>query len=99
MTTRAVKCCASAEPPPSKPDEVSRKTPSPVKMFPRILLDDEESVKVDGRRRVVEFLKNVATPMGLRQRDHGEKEVPRNVCMSRNPQPASAAGSSKHVEF
>ena len=72
---------------------------APVKMFPRILLDDKESVKVDGCRRVVEFLKNVATPMGLRQRNHGEKEVPRNVCMSRNPQPASAAGSSKHVEF
>ena len=73
---------------------------APVKMFPRMVLDDEESVKVDGCRRVVKFLKNVAEPMGLRQRNYGEKEVPRNVCMSRNPQPAySAAGSSKHVEF
>ena len=83
----------------SFPHAVSDLAFAPVKMFPRMLLDDEESVKVDGCRRVVKFLKNVATPMGLRQRNHGEKEVPRNVCMSRNPQPASAAGSSKHVEF
>ena len=83
----------------SFPHALSDLALAPVKMFPRMLLDDEESVKVDGRRRVVEFLKNVATPMGLRQRNHGEKEVPRNVCMSRNPQPASAVGSSKHVEF
>ena len=90
---------ASQEPPPSKPDEVSSKTPSPVKMFPRILLDDEESVKVDGRRRLVEFLKNVATPMGLRQRNHGEKTVPRNVSLSGNAAVAALAGSSKHIEF
>ena len=72
---------------------------APVKMFPRMLLDDEESVKVDGCREVVILQKKLGTAMGLRQRNHGEEEVPRNVCMSRNPQPASAAGSSKHVEF
>ena len=72
---------------------------APVKMFPRMLLDDEESVKVDGLREVVRFTKKVATAMGLRQRNRGEKEVPTNVCMSRNPQPAPAAGSSKHIEF
>ena len=72
---------------------------APVKMFPRMLLDDEESVKVDGCREVVRLTKKVVTAMGLRQRNRGEKKVPRNVCMSRNPQPAPAAGSSKHIEF
>ena len=96
MTTRAVKCCASAEPPPSKPDEVSIKTPSPVKMFPRILLDDEESVKVDGCREVVKLTKKVVTAMGLRQRNQGVKKVPKNVCFSGK---AAPAGSSKHIEL
>ena len=68
---------------------------APVKMFPRMLLDDQESVKVDGCRRVVKFLKNVATPMGLRQRNHGEKKVP-SVCLSGI---AALAGSSQHIEL
>ena len=72
---------------------------APVKMFPRMLLDDEESLKVDGKRRVVTFLDNVATPMGLRQRNHGEKTVPRNVSLSGNVAVAALAGSSKHIEF
>ena len=73
---------------------------APVKMFPRILLDDEESVKVDGRRRVVEFLKNVATPMGLRQRNHGEKENAQSGWVPENEQPAlDVDSSSKHMEF
>ena len=64
-------------------------------MFPKILLDDQESVKVDGCRRVVKFLKNVATPMGLRQRNHGEKKVP-SVCLSGI---AALAGFSQHIEL
>ena len=72
---------------------------APVKMFPRVLLDDEESVKVDGCRRVVKFLKDVGTPMGFRQRNHGEKTVPRNVSLSGNAAVAALAGSSKHIEF
>ena len=70
---------------------------APVKMFPRMLLDDEESVKVDGCREVVKLQKKVGTAMGLRQRNHGEKQVPRNVCLSGNA--AALAGSSKHIEF
>ena len=81
----------------SFPHAVSDLAFAPVKMFPRMLLDDEESVKFDGDRRVVKFLKDVATPMGLRQRNHGEKQVPRNVCLSGNA--AALAGSSKHIEF
>ena len=70
---------------------------APVKMFPRMLLDDEESVKVDGCREVVKLQKKVGTALGLRQRNHGEKQVPRNVCLSGNA--AALAGSSKHIEF
>ena len=70
---------------------------APVKMFPRMLLDDEESVKVDGCREVVKLQKKVGTALGLRQRNHGEKQVPRNVRLSGNA--AALAGSSKHIEF
>ena len=70
---------------------------APVKMFPRMLLDDEESVKVDGCREVVILQKKLGTAIGLRQRNHGEKQVPRNVCLSGNA--AALAGSSKHIEF
>ena len=83
----------------SFPHAVSDLAFAPVKMFPRMLLDDEESVKVDGCREVVKFLKDVATPMGLRQRNHGEKTVPRNVSLSGNTAVAALAGSSKHIEF
>ena len=73
---------------------------APVKMFPRMLLDDEESVKVDGCREVVKLTKKVVTAMGLRQRNQGEKETPRSGCLSGNaPPPLDAAGSSKHIEF
>ena len=70
---------------------------APVKMFPRMLLGDEESVKVDGCREVGKLQKKVGTAMGLRQRNHGEKQVLRNVCLSGNA--AALAGSSKHIEF
>ena len=83
----------------SFPHAVSDLAFAPVKMFPRMLLDDEESLKADGCRRVVKFLKNVATPIGLRQRNHGEKTVPRNVSLSGNAAVAALAGSSKHIEF
>ena len=73
---------------------------APVKMFPRMLLDDEESVKVDGCREVVILQKKLGTAMGLRQRNQGEKENPRSGCLSGNAQPPlDAAGSSKHIEF
>ena len=81
----------------SFPHAVSDLALAPVKMFPRMLLDDEESVKVDGCREVVKLTKKVVTAMGLRQRNHGEKQVPRNVCLSGNA--AALAGSSKHIEF
>ena len=72
---------------------------APVKMFPRILLDDEESVKIDGCREVVKLAKNMGTAMGLRQRNQGEKEFPRNVHLSGNATVAALAGFSKHIEL
>ena len=73
---------------------------APVKMFPRMLLDDEESVKVDGCRELAILYKKLATAMGLRQRDQGEKENQRSGCVSGNaPPPLDAASSLKHIEF
>ena len=80
----------------SFPHALSELAYAPVKMFPRILLDDEESVKVDGCREVVKLTKKVVTAMGLRQRNQGVKKVPKNVCFSGN---AAPAGSSKHIEL
>ena len=55
---------------------------APVKMFPRILLDDEESVKVDGCRELAILYKKLATAIGFRQRNQGEKETPKSGCLS-----------------
>ena len=83
----------------SFPHALSELAYAPVKMFPRILLDDEESVKVDGCREVVKLTKKVLTAMGFRQRNRGEKEVPRNVRLSGNATVAALAGFSKHIEL
>ena len=83
----------------SFPHAVSDLAYAPVKMFPRMLLDDEESVKVDGCREVVILQKKLGTAMGLRQRNQGEKEFPRNVDLSGNATVAALAGFSKHVEL
>ena len=80
--------------------DVSDLALAPVKMFPGMLLDDEESVKVDGCREVVKLQKKLGTAIGLRQRNQAEKETPRSGCLSGNAQPPlDAAGSSKHIEF
>ena len=69
-------------------------------MFPRMLLDDQESVKVDGCREVVNLAKKVVTAMGLRQRNQRDKENAQSGCVSGNEQPAlDVASSSKHMEF
>ena len=67
---------------------------APVKMFPRMLLDDEESVKVDGCREVVKLQKKLGTALGLRQRKQREKKVP-----SVSSGNAALAGFSKHIEL
>ena len=67
---------------------------APVKMFPRMLLDDQASLKVDGCREVVKLQKKVGTAMGLRQRNQGEKKVPSVSCGN-----AALVGFSKHIEL
>ena len=67
---------------------------APVKMFPRMLLDDEESVKVDGCREGVILQKKLGTAMGLRQRNQGEEKVPSLSCGN-----AALVGFSKHIEL
>ena len=68
---------------------------APVKMFPRMLLDDQESVEIDGCREVVKLTKKVATTMGLRQMNHREKRV----CLSGNAAVSALGSSSKHNEL
>ena len=77
----------------------------PVKMFPRLLLDDQQSLMVDGMRNadVVKFFFKIGRALGLcRQREElkkGEKENPGSF-LSGNAQLALAsAGSSKHIEL
>ena len=79
---------------------------APVKMFPRMLLDDEESLKADGEREVVELLIKMGKAIGLEQTGEkenpqkGERETPRSGRLSGKPQHAlAAAGSSKHIEL
>ena len=67
---------------------------APVKMFPRMLLDDQESVKVDGCREVVKLQKKLGIALGLRQRKQREKKVP-----SVSSGNAALAGFSKHIEL
>ena len=87
----------------SFPHALSDLALAPVKMFPRMLLDDQESLMADGKREVVNLLIKMGTAIGLGQREGtqiGEKENPTNGCVSGKAQPALAgAGSSKHIEF
>ena len=87
----------------SFPHALSDLALAPVKMFPRMLLDDQESLMADGKREVVNLLIKMGTAIGLGQREGtqiGEKENPTNGCVSGKAQPALAgAGSSKHFEF
>ena len=87
----------------SFPHALSDLALAPVKMFPRMLLDDQESLMADGKREVVNLLIKMGRAIGLGQREGtqiGEKENPTNGCVSGKAQPALAvAGSSKHIEF
>ena len=69
---------------------------APVKMFPKLLLDDHESQHQDGCRRVVKLMKKVGTAAGFRQRNQEKKENPTSGCFSQNVQ---FAGFSKLVEL
>ena len=73
---------------------------APVKMFPRMLLDDQESLMVDGKREVVKLMKKMGTAIGLQKRNQEEKEDPKSRRVSGEAQPSfAAADSSKHIEL
>ena len=84
----------------SFPHTLSDLALTPVKMFPRLLLDDEESQHKDGLREVIKNLKSFGTIMGSRQRNHREKEIKRKGFVSNNGGlPAATVGVSKHMDL
>ena len=73
---------------------------APVKMFPRLLLDDEASQHEDGVREVVKMMKKVGETLGLRR--NVEKSDGNNVekpSFSDNALNILAAGFEKHAEL
>ena len=73
---------------------------APVKMFPRLLLDDEASQHKDGVREVVKMMKKAGETLGLRRKV--EKSDGNNVekpSFSNNALNILAAGFEKHAEL
>ena len=74
---------------------------APIKMFPRLLLDDQQSQHQDGCRQVIKLMKKMGTAAGYRERNQEKKENSPNF--SPNEQlgsaAASAAGFFKPVEL
>ena len=44
-----------------------------------MLLDDQESLMVDGKREVVKLMKKMGTAIGLQKRNREEKEDPKSI--------------------
>ena len=74
---------------------VSEMAYAPIKMFPRLLLDDEESQHKDGCRQAIKLLKKMGALAGFRERNQAKNEN----SFSPNEQIAAAAGFSKPVEL
>ena len=69
-------------------------------MFPRMLLDDQESLMADGEREVVKLLIKMGTAIGLEQREGNQTGEKENLKKGGNPLPALAAvGASKNIEL
>ena len=69
---------------------------APVKMFPRILLDNQSSQHKDGVREVVEMMKKVGETLGFRRKvEKRNVEKPRFTARAIN---TLAAGFGKHAE-
>ena len=82
------------------PHSLSDLALAPVKMFPRMLLDDEESLMADGEREVVKLLIKMGTAIGLKQREGNQTGEKENLKKGGNPLPALAAvGASKNIEL
>ena len=69
---------------------------APIKMFPRLLLDDQQSQHQDGCRRVVKLMKKMGTAAGFRERNQEKKGSPRS---GKSFSQLAAAGFSKLVEL
>ena len=70
---------------------------APVKMFPRLLLDDEASQQEDGIREVVKLMKKAGETLGLRRKvEEEDVEKPRFTDRAIN---TLAATFGKHAEF
>ena len=84
----------------SFPHRVSEIAYAPIKMFPRLLLDDEASQHQDGCRQVVKLLKKMGTAAGFRERNQAKQENQKIGFFSQIEQlAAAAAGFSKSVEL
>ena len=85
----------------SYPHQASEMLMAPVKMFPKLLLDDDNSQHKDGVRKVVKVLKAVANRMGLRRKvDKQENKVDRDFLLpNTNDAPIIAGTFSKNIEF
>ena len=70
---------------------------APVKMFPRILLDNQSSQHKDGVREVVEMMKKVGETLGLRRKV--EKRNVEKLRFTTRAINTLAAGFGKHAEF
>ena len=85
----------------SYPHQASEMLMAPVKMFPKLLLDDENSQHKDGVRKVVKMLKAVANRMGLRRKvDEQENKVERDCPLPNIIDASITAGTfSKNIEL
>ena len=74
---------------------------APVKMFPKLLLDDENSQHKDGVRKVVKMLKAVANRMGLRRKvEEQENKVGGDRLLPNTINASIPAGTfSKNIEL
>ena len=85
----------------SYPHQASEMLMAPVKMFPKLLLDDDNSQHKDGVRKAIKVLKAVGNRMGLRRKE-GEQEnkVDRDFLLpNTNDAPIIAGTFSKNIEF
>ena len=85
----------------SYPHEAGQLLLAPVKMFPRLLLDDETSQHEDGVRKSVKMLKEVANRMGLRRKVQEEANLAnKEACLPNSMEAAIAAATiSKNIEL
>ena len=74
---------------------------APVKMFPKLLLDDDNSQHKDGVRKAIKVLKAVGNRMGLRRKvEEQENKVDRDFLLpNTNDAPIIAGTFSKNIEF